>query len=136
MDLPDETYAMTFQSEIDAALNVMQAHIDALNAKDPHKLAQTLHFPHNRLSGTNMKTWETPDHYFADFLARAGGDWAYSRFEDIRVVHASSDKVHLDARIDRFNASDRLISSFRSLWIITLENGTWAARLRSSFAAR
>ena len=67
---------MSHQQSIDAALAVMQAHIDALNARDEARIAATLHFPHYRLSGVELKCWQTPDSYFADFKSRAGGDWA------------------------------------------------------------
>ena len=74
--------------------------------------------------GIHRWTWE----------ARAGGDWHHSAFADIRVVRAAASKVHLDAEIRRFTAGDRLITSFRSLWVITNESGRWAAKMRSSFA--
>jgi hypothetical protein len=119
----------------DAAVDVLHAHIDALNAHDEAALAATLHFPHHRLSGTVLKTWETPDSYFADFRKRAGDDWARSSFEDIRVIHAAPDKVHLDVEVQRFDALGQLITKFRSLWIMTYENNRWAAKFRSSFAA-
>ena len=119
---------------IEAAHQVMAAHISALNSRDQAAIAATLHFPHARLSGTRLKVWETPDSYFTDFLARAGGDWDHSSFEDIRLVRAAPDKVHLDAEIRRFAADGRLITSFRSLWVITHEKGRWAAKMRSSFA--
>ncbi len=119
---------------VDAALAVMDAHIVALNARDGAALAATLHFPHFRLSGVNLKKWQTPDSYLQDFLSRAGGDWHYSRFEDIRVLQASQDKVHLDAEIRRFRVDDTLITQFRSLWVITRDDGRWAAKFRSSFA--
>ena len=127
---------MSHQPSIHAALAVMQAHIDGLNARDEARIAATLHFPHYRLSGVELKCWQTPDSYFADFKSRAGGDWARSRFDDIQVVRASENKVHLDAEINRFNGADQKIASFRSLWVITLEEGRWAAKFRSSFAAR
>ena len=95
---------------VTAALAVMDAHIAAL------------------------KIWETEDSYFADFLARAGGDWHHSAFAGIRVIRASAGKVHLDAEIRRFTEGNRLITSFRSLWVITNEIGRWAAKMRSSFA--
>ena len=117
-----------------AALGVMSAHIAALNAGDETRLAQTLHFPHFRLSGTVLKTWDTPEPYFADFRARAGERWVRSAFEDIQVLQASDEKVHLDARIDRFDRNDTRITTFRSLWVITFENDRWAAKFRSSFA--
>lgn len=118
-----------------AAKAVMQAHITALNSRDQAAIAATLHFPHIRLSGTNLKIWDSEDTYFADFLVRAGGDWHHSAFADIRLLRATADKVHLDAEIRRFAADGSLITSFRSLWVITCEAGRWAAKMRSSFAA-
>lgn len=117
-----------------AALAVMQAHIDGLNARDEAAIAATLHFPHFRLSGAILKTWDTAETYFADFRARAGGDWARSEFADIRVLQASPDKVHLDARINRYDRADIVLTTFRSLWVITCEGDRWAAKFRSSFA--
>ena len=126
---------MSEQLAIKAAQAVMTAHIDALNRRDRAAIAATLHFPHVRLSGTRLKTWDDQTSYLADFLARAGASWHRSEFADIRVVRASSDKVHLDAEIRRFAADGSLITSFRSLWVITCEAERWAAKMRSSFAA-
>lgn len=114
----------------------MTAHIDALNKRDAKAIASTLHFPHYRLSGTTLKTWETADHYFEDFLDRAGGDWDRSTFEDIKVVDSSPNKVHLDVEVRRYDANDKLITSFRSLWVIIEVDGVWAAKVRSSFAVQ
>ena len=113
----------------------MDAHINALNNRDAKAIAATLHFPHHRLSGTSWKTWKTPEHYFDDFLLRAGNDWNRSAFNDIKVLDSSDNKVHLDAEILRYNVDDELISSFRSLWVILEYNGVWAAKVRSSFAS-
>ena len=125
---------MAHDAAVTAAQAVMQAHIDGLNARNEAAIAATLHFPHYRLSGATLKTWETPEPYFSDFRTRAGGDWARSEFADISVLQASSDKVHLDARINRYDRADTLLTTFRSLWVITCENDRWAAKFRSSFA--
>lgn len=125
---------MHHQAAIDAAQNVMRCHIDALNAQDEQAIAATLHFPHFRMSGTDLKVWETPDSYFSDFRARAGADWSHSRFDDIRVVDASDTKVHLDVEVVRFDREGGEIARFRSLWVITEIQGRWAAKFRSSFA--
>lgn len=119
-----------------AALGVMAAHIAALNDRDETRLATTMHFPHYRLSGANLKCWETPDAYFADFRERAGGDWSHSTADDIAIIATSPDKVHLDVEIKRFNRDGEMLTSFRSLWVMTCRNGTWAAQFRSSFAAK
>ena len=65
------------------ALAVMDNHIIALNAHDEDALAQTLHFPHIRLSANDMKLWPTAESYFKDFKKRAGGTWHHSAFNDI-----------------------------------------------------
>lgn len=126
---------MSEQMAVRAAQAVMMAHIDALNRRDDAAIAATLHFPHLRLSGTTLKIWENETSYLADFLVRAGDGWHRSEFADIKTLRASDDKVHLDVEVRRYNAEDRLIACFRSLWVLTSEGGRWAAKIRSSFAA-
>ena len=123
---------MSEQLAITAARSVLAAHIDALNRRDNAAIAATLHFPHVRLSGTELKIWEEETSYLTDFLLRAGG----SEFADIKVVRASQDKVHLDVEVRRFDAESMLLTSFRSLWVLTNEGGQWAAKMRSSFASK
>ena len=127
---------MAHEAAIKAALGVMQDHIEGLNARDEAMIAATLHFPHIRLSTGGMKVWETSESYFTDFRARAGSGWHRSSFEDIRVLQASDNKVHLDAEIWRYGEGGAVYQTFRSLWVITLQNGRWAAQMRSSFAPR
>jgi len=127
---------MTENEAVIAAKAVLHAHIDALNARDEAQLAATLHFPHFRLSCAALKVWESSEQYFEDFRARAGASWARSEFGDIQMLQASADKVHFDLRVDRFDRAGDLITSFRSLWVITREKGRWAAKFRSSFAAK
>lgn len=117
-----------------AAIEVLDRHIAALNAKDDGALAATLHFPHYRLSGAGMRIWESPERYFADFRARAGGDWHHSAWDFRKVIAASPEKVHLDVQFTRYRADNSAIASYRSIWVVTRIEGRWAAELRSSFA--
>ena len=126
---------MSTELAVTSAQAVMAAHIDALNRRDNAAIAATLHFPHLRLSGTKLKIWEDEASYLADFLARAGDGWHRSEFTDMKTLRASDNKVHLDVEVRRYDAQDRLIACFRSLWVMTSEGGRWAAKMRSSFAA-
>ncbi len=119
---------------IAAAKQVIQNHIVALNARDEKALLQTMHFPHHRLSGTKLNTWETGAAYFRDFKSRAGGNWDHSTADDIQVVAHAPNKVHLDIQITRYAKGGEILSQFRSLWIFTNVDGHWAAAFRSSFA--
>lgn len=126
-------HKITNSAVIDAARAVLDAHIVALNASDEDALAATLHFPNYMLTGDALTTWDTADDYFNDFRARAGGDWHHSSFDEVAVIHASTDKVHLDVRVNRFRADNSLISQFKTIWVMAQINGVWAAQLRSVF---
>jgi hypothetical protein len=102
----------------------------------PNLIAATLHFPHFRLSGTGLKEWPTPQTYFDDFKLRAGGDWSHSEFSDIKVVDSSQTKVHVDLEVLRYDTNNELIARFRSLWVLTCDQGRWAFKFRSSFAPK
>ncbi|MGI9393226.1 MAG: hypothetical protein ACR2OY_01130, partial [Boseongicola sp.] len=75
---------------IAAAMAVMQAHIDGINARDDNAIAATLHFPHYRLTDGKLKVWETPESYLADFRARAGSDWSHSDWGKLGVVQSGA----------------------------------------------
>ncbi len=117
-----------------AALAVLDAHMAALNAGDADALAATLHFPHYRLAGSRLQVWEGPQHYLADFRARAGAAWHHSAWEQRTVLAAGPDKVHVDVRFARYAAGGAVLGRYRSLWVVTLRDGRWAVQLRSSFA--
>ncbi len=117
-----------------AALEVLDRHMHALNARDQAGLAATLHFPHYRLAAGGMRVWQTPDSYFADFLARAGRGWHHSAWLSRTPIATSASKVHLDVTFARYRQDGSMLGEFRSLWVITRLDGRWAALLRSSFA--
>lgn len=122
------------RAAIDAAMTVMAVNLKALNAWDLDAFAKTLHFPHYRLSGSTLQVWETPDSYFDDFKARAGDDWHHTVWDEIDVIVADANKVHLNVQFTRYREDDSSLGTFKSLWVITRINGVWAAQLRSTFA--
>ena len=124
---------VTMMGHIESALKVLDEHISALNARDP---SATQHFPHFRLSGTGLKEWPTPEIYFDDFKSRAGGDWSHSEFSDIKIVDSSQIKVHVDLEVLRYDTESQPIARFRSLWVLTYDQGRWVAKFRSSFAPK
>ncbi len=130
----DQTQAQPDETAVDAALAVLDQFMAALNAGDEPALLETLHFPHYRLAGGNMRVWERPSAYLGDFLTRAGADWHRSAWDFRRIIAAGPTKVHLDVQFTRYRADNSVIGSFRSLWIVTDDGGHWAVAARSSFA--
>lgn len=125
---------MSDSGQVQAAKALMQAHLAALNAGDEDALAETMHFPHYRLSEGRLKVWDGPEVYLEEFRKRAGKTWGYTEWGELNLLQAGPGKVHLGVRVDRFRADGSLLSSFHSLWVVTELNGKWGAQLRSSFA--
>ena len=117
-----------------AARDVLERHFAALNAGDAAALARTLHFPHYRLAGGRMQVWEQADSYLQDFRSRAGSDWHRSAWDFCTPIAANGDKVHFDAQFTRYRADGSVLGRYRSLWVVSLIDGRWAAQLRSTFA--
>lgn len=125
---------MSDDAAIQAARAVLDAHLEALNAHDEIALADTLHFPHYRLSEGQLKVWDHPEAYFSDFRKRAGAGWGHTEWGEITPLQVGTDKVHLAVRVDRFREDGSALNSFPSLWVVSRIGGKWAAQLRSSFA--
>lgn len=130
----DRAQAEPDRNAVAAAMAVLDRFMAALNARDEPALLATLHFPHYRLAGGNMRVWDRPAAYLGDFLARAGADWHHSAWDFRHVIAAGPAKVHLDVQFTRYRADNSPIGRFRSLWIVTESGGCWAVAARSSFA--
>lgn len=123
-------------ASVDAALATLDRFMAALNARDEAALNATLNFPHVRLAGGRVTTWDTRGTYrVADFLGRAGDGWHESRWDERTVIHAGADKVHLAVVFSRWRADGSLIGRYRSIYVVTRVDGAWGVQARSSFAA-
>jgi hypothetical protein len=120
-----------------AALGVMQAFMNAFNARDTVAWAETLHFPHVRMASGDVHVYPDRDAFLAamdmDAFAAAFG-WDHSTWNDMRIVQSSPEKVHVAVEFSRFDAAGGKLASYHSLYVIELVDGRWGVRARSSFA--
>lgn len=125
------------EAAVVAATGVMEAFLEAFNARDEAAWAETLLFPHVRLASQRVAVYPDAASFIAamdlDAFARTTG-WSYSTWDDMQVVQASPDKVHIQVIFSRFDADDELLASFQSLYVIEQVDGRWGVRARSSFA--
>lgn len=122
----------------DAATKVVEDYMAAFNSRDPEAWAETLNYPHVRVSDTGIRSWENAGEYadgfdFAAFAERAGG-WDRSRWDKLDVIQASEDMALVALVFSRFNADGKKISTFNTLYLVTLQARHWGIRARSSFA--
>ena len=122
----------------DAAVSAISSFMAALNARDTDALLDLLHLPHIRISGGGVAIWhdreELEANYLRDFYARAGDDWHHTVLDSTQVLHSSEHKVHVLIQFTRCDAEGSVLSTYRSLWIMTHVKGRWGAQARSSFA--
>jgi hypothetical protein len=116
-------------------MKVLDDYMNAWNRKDLVGWENTFQFPHYRLASGKMSLLEKPGlQDAAKVWASAGPDWHHSGWDRRRIIHASTDKVHVDTKFTRYRADGTKIGSYESLYIVTRENDRWGVKLRSSFA--
>jgi len=118
------------------ARQAMDEFMTAFNARDAQAWAATLNYPHVRFAGNDVRVYQNPGEFaraMADYPKRLA-PWRYSRWESMTVVQSGPGKVHFAVTFVRFDASDREIGRFPSLYIVTLKDSHWGVQARSSFA--
>jgi hypothetical protein len=122
--------------EIEAAvMKTLDEYMSAWNRKDLAAWERTFHFPHYRLASGNMSVLQQAGiQDAAKVWAKAGSDWHHSEWDRRRIIHASSDKAHVDTKFTRYRADGSKIGTYESLYIVTKEGGRWGVKMRSSYA--
>lgn len=131
--------------DLAAALGVMDAFMAAFNRRDVSAWADTLVYPHVRLASGTVAVYPDREAFIAAhdlnaFAASSG--WSRSAWDDLRVVQSGPDKVHLAVRFTRYDAQDKVLSSYDSLYVVERigpqsddsGHSRWGIRARSSYA--
>jgi hypothetical protein len=126
--MPDPTAAVA------AAMACLDDFMAAFNARDVQAFEATFNFPSIRLASGTLAIIEPGYHQPGMFEQGALKDWHHSAWERRAVIHAGADKVHIDTRFTRYRADGSVIGGFDSIYVVTLENGHWGVKVRSSFA--
>jgi len=120
-----------------AALETMDNFLAGFNARDEQAWADSLLFPHVRMASSSVVVYPDKAAFVEamdlDAFAADTG-WRRSTWDDMKIIQASDQKVHVQVIFSRFNADDELMASFDSLYIIERVDGRWGVRARSSFA--
>ena len=123
------------QSAIAAALACLDDFMAAFNARDLKAWEATFNFPSVRLASGKTAIIDKPGWHPPDTFTRGAlKDWHHSAWDRRDVIHAGPDKVHFDTRFTRYRADGSVIGHFDSIYIVTLQDGHWGVKLRSSFA--
>lgn len=126
------------QRSEEAALRAVDDFLRAFNSRDAETWAATLNYPHVRLAGGDVRVWESAEEYAAGFdfeLFRETYNWERSEWTSKRAVQVSSDGVNVALEATRYDPDGNRLHSFPTLYLVTLQDGHWGVRARSSFAS-
>lgn len=118
-----------------AARAVAEEYVRAFNAADLEASRAILNYPSVRLASGTLRVWDAPADYGIDWDAlRTHEGWHHSTLDEVDVIQAGRDKVHLAATFTRYTSDGQPYVRHRAIWVVTLVDGHWGIQCRSSFA--
>lgn len=116
---------------------VLDAFMVSFSASDPKAHTATYHFPHFRLANGAMNSWQTREDAIKAheqiFPRLRESGWHRSEWIERNVIGLSDTKVHVVTKFRRLRADGSEIVTAESLYVLTLEQGRWGIKLRSSY---
>jgi len=119
------------------ALAALDRFMTGFNSRDVSAWADSLVYPHVRIASGDVAVYPDRESFIAAMnltvlVDREG--WHHSAWEDLEVIQASPEKVHVAVVFVRFNADGEAYARYRSLYVLENVGGRWGVRARSSFA--
>ncbi|MBB1604727.1 hypothetical protein [Variovorax sp. UMC13] len=128
--MPDQRHATQT-----ACFAVLDRFMDALNAHDATAMDATMHFPHVRFAGGQLRTYEAAGSNPMDLFQKlqAEDDWRHSSWRTRELVQFSETKAHVALSYTRFRSDGSVIGIYESLYVLTRVDDAWGIQMRSSF---
>jgi hypothetical protein len=116
-------------------MRVLDAFMTALNAYDAAAMDRAMHFPHVRIAGGTVTTYERPGSNPMDLFEKlkAEDEWKWSRWEKRELVQFNEKKAHYALSYTRFRSDGSVIGLYESLYVLTKDATGWGIQARSSF---
>ena len=121
-----------------AARVVMDGFMAAFNARDAEAIrTRWFHFPHVRFHSGRVTVMQRPEDFHNLVWDRTSGQsagWTRSAWDYVETIDAGPGKVHFRVQFTRYGGDGSTIGTYRSLYIVTLQDGRWGIQGRSSWA--
>jgi hypothetical protein len=125
------------EAAIIGARAALDGFMEAFNREDADAIrSRWFHFPHVRFHSGKVTVMAAPSDYHNLVWARGGqsAGWGRSVWDYQEVIDAGPEKVHFRVQFTRYRADGTPIGSYRSLYIVTLQDNRWGITARSSWA--
>ena len=127
----------TLDAAIGGAREALDGFMAAFNTQDADAIrTRWFHFPHVRFHSGRVTVMQRPDDYHNLLWSRTGQSvgWARTAWDYQDVIDAGPEKVHFRVRFTRYRDDGSAIGSYRSLYIVTWQDGRWGIQGRSTWA--
>ncbi|MYV63588.1 hypothetical protein GTW37_34895 [Streptomyces sp. SID4931] len=125
--------------DAEGARAALDAFLATLNSRSVPDWTRTLHFPHLRVHDGAVTVWETPEIYIEsatpEVAQLVATGWDHSGWEKVELIQTSAGQVHAQVRFARYDAEDRPLGSFESVYVLTRQEGRWGVLARIGFTA-
>ena len=118
-----------------AAVEAVNAFMQAWNGHDAARLADTLHYPHVRVADGMVEVWATPSAYLAGPEPGRQRTWFSTRLDAIKVVQATANGVNVIISFSKMSRDGSVLSSDEGLVLVTLRDNVWKVQARSTMGA-
>jgi len=122
------------ESEAEAR-RVIAAFSEAGNKRDLVGLRNAVNFPYVRIANGKVSISRTREEFTSDAPPQWQSEgWHHSTVDSVEFIQSSSDKVHAAVVFSRYKADGTRYATYRTLRIITKQDGHWGIQCSSSFA--
>ncbi|MEO1101596.1 MAG: hypothetical protein AAFW65_07095 [Pseudomonadota bacterium] len=119
----------------EAAMSTLDAFMETFNSRDVAAWEGTFAFPHVRIAGGQVTVQANAGEGVERLFERLGETgWDYSAWISRDLVQCGDEKIHFATEFARYRADGSELARFQSLYVMTLVDGEWRVRARSSFA--
>ncbi|MBT6277373.1 MAG: hypothetical protein HOI95_24985 [Chromatiales bacterium] len=128
---------MAHQTALEAASAAMDGFMEAFNAEDADALrTRWFHFPHVRFHSGKVSVMERPEDFYLLVWNREGQsrEWHRTAWDYYEPIDVGEEKVHFRVQFTRYRADNSAIGTYKSLYIVTFQDGRWGIQGRSSWA--
>lgn len=117
------------------ASKVIDAFNVAGNKRDLEGLRNAMNFPYVRVASGKVTIHQTRDEMTTDAPpGTAAEGWDHSTVDSVEFIHSDANKVHAAVVFSRYKADGTRYATYRTLRIITKQEGHWGIQCSSSFA--
>ena len=119
------------------ALEIIDAFIEAFNARDAKAFAATLNYPHVRIASGAVTIAADREDHARTYRSRRDlieSDWDHSAFDSKQVIHSSDDKVHVAVQFTRYDKQGKKLNTYQAIYVVTRVDRHWGIQARSSSA--